>query len=69
MYQGVLFCTFMRVIVMIFNHKDVSHRVYVDFLCNFFLLNIKIMEMYVRYVNESCDFSALYALLLLSFVR
>lgn len=46
MYQGVLFCTFMRVIVMIFNHKDVSHRVYVDF----FLLNIKIMEMYVRYV-------------------
>lgn len=51
MYQGVLFCTFMRVIVMIFNHKDVSHRAYVDFLCNFFLLNIKIMEMYARYVN------------------
>lgn len=51
MYQGVLFCTFMRVIVMIFNHKDVSHHVYVDFLCNFFLLNIKIMEMYVRYAN------------------
>lgn len=51
MYQGVLFCTFMRVIVMIFNHKDVSHRIYVDF----FLLNIKIMEMYAMcFFNIIC---------------